>query len=459
MLNADVKAWLDSHRDEHLAGLCELLRFESISNVAEPDGCRPCADWLAARLRGIGFAAEVLETAGRPCVVGEFHAGVDLPTVLIYGHYDVQPPDPLELWDTGPFEPTVRDGWLYARGADDDKGQLFMHFAAAEAWLAASGSLPVNLKILLEGEEEIGSPSIEKFLTAHAERLAADALVISDTGFFAEGQPTITSALRGLASFEVIFNGPDRDVHSGLEGGMLTNPINALARLVAALHDDDGKVTIPGFYDDVLPVGDEEKAAWRQLPFDEADHARQMGTDALGGGERGYTALERNWLRPAVDCNGIFGGYQGQGEKTIIPASAGVKITMRLVADQDPGKIVAAFEKFVAGHTPPGIKSEVKVRHTARPVLLATDSMAAGAGLDAMAEAFAVKPVFMRCGASVPITEVFQRVLGLDAVMLGVGLPEDNLHSPNEKLKLSQFYDGTVMAAAFLENFAERFKA
>jgi acetylornithine deacetylase/succinyl-diaminopimelate desuccinylase-like protein len=451
MLNPDVKAYLQSHREEHLSALCEMLRFASMAHVKDPDGCGPCAEWIAEHLRTLGLTAQVLPTKGQPCVFGELHVSDDAPTLLIYCHYDVQPPDPLEEWTTGPFSPDVRDGWLYARGASDDKGQLMMHLAAVDAYQQAGGP-PINLKLLVEGEEEIGSPNIEPFLVEHKDRLRADALVISDVGFFADGCPSILYALRGICAFDVTFLGPNRDVHSGLEGGVITNPLNALARLTAKFHNDDGSVAIPGFYDDVVPLSDEERAMWDSLPHDDAARAKSLGLEHLAGGERGYHTLERNWVRPTLECNGLSGGYTGKGVKTVIPAKATGKFSLRLVANQDPDKIYTAIKAFIHDHTPKGIRAKIKIHSSNRPVRLPIDTPAMQAGKDAMAEAFGAEPKLICCGASIPITEILQRVLGLDAVMLGITLPEDNLHSPNERLKLDQLWRGSHMAASFYDN-------
>lgn len=453
MLPDAVRQYLDDHRQEHVESLRELLRIPSIANVrGEPDACLRAAEWLRQRLEGLGLAAEILPTDGRPCVFAHAEAASRAPTLLIYGHYDVQPPEPLELWQTPPFEPVVRDGAIYARGANDDKGQLFTHLCAVEAWQRAGGGLPVHLKVLVEGEEEIGSPNIESFFTEHAERLAADAAVISDSEFFAEGLPSITYALRGVAYAEITVTGPRADVHSGLHGGALANPINALAGLVAALHDAAGRVTIPGFYDDVLPVSDAERRAWAGLPFDEAACAASLGVGELGGGERHRTALERRWARPTLDCNGIVGGYTGEGCKTIIPSRASAKLSMRLVPNQDPEKVTAALREFTAENAPPGVVVETEILAKARPVLLATDSPAMRAARAALKEAFGAEAAMIRCGASVPVTEQIQRLLGLDAVLMGFGLPDDNLHSPNERFRLAQLYQGAVASAAFLGN-------
>ncbi len=453
MLNPNVARYLNDKRPRHLAKLKELLRIPSQANN-QPQACEDAAQWLRRELEAMGVPARVIATPGRPNVLAELHVSDAAPALLVYGHYDVQPPDPLDLWKTPPFEPTERDGFLYARGASDDKGQLFTHLMAIEAWQKAGGGLPVNLKILLEGEEEVGSPNLEPFLAEHAGELAADAAVISDSAFFAEGVPSLTYSLRGLAYFEITFIGPDHDLHSGINGGAVRNPINALAAMVAHLHDDHGRVMIPGFYDDVLPVSDADRHAWRQLPFDEAEYAASLGLDALSGGEKGLTALERIWGRPTLDCNGIVGGYTGPGSKTVIPARASTKISTRLVPNQDPARIVAGMKKFVADHTPAGIRSEVAVYAQARAVLLNRDGAAMRSAQAAVAEAFGRDPVFVRCGASIPVTELFQRLLGMDVVLLDIGLPEDNLHAPNERFSLEHLYRGAVASAAFMQNFA-----
>jgi acetylornithine deacetylase/succinyl-diaminopimelate desuccinylase-like protein len=451
MLAQTVTQYLRDNRRRHLAELFELLRLPSVANT-EPHACRLTAEWLVQRLRRCGLQARTVSTAGQPNVLASLHVGDDLPTLLIYGHYDVQPPDPLEQWQSPPFEPVVRDGAIWARGANDDKGQLYAHIMAVEAWQQAGGGVPVNLRVLIEGQEEVGSPDMEPFLADHAEELSADAAVISDSEFFAENLPSITCSLRGLAYVEVTFLGPSADIHSGLHGGAVTNPINALARLLAGMHDNAGRVTLPGFYDDVLPLTEAERKGWEALPFDPGEYARGLGVEALGGGEAGFSVLERRWARPTLDANGIVGGYTGAGSKTIIPAEASVKISMRLVPDQDPVRIVEGFRQHVAEHTPPGIRAEVKLNAGARPVMIRPESPAMEAGKAALAEAFGPAPALVRCGASVPITELFQRLLGLDAVLMGFGLPGDNLHSPNEHYNLEQFYRGAIASAAMMGN-------
>lgn len=457
MLPNAVADYLERHRQQHLAALMDLLRFPSVANIRqEPSGCRRCAEWLAERLAGLGLTAEVVPVeGGHPNIIARgqsSHPGAR--TVLLYGHYDVQPPEPLEAWHSPPFEPEVRDGCIWARGASDDKGQLMAHLMALEAWQRAGGGLPVNVKLFLEGEEEIGSPRLEPFLRARAGDLRADFAVISDSEFFAPGLPSITYGLRGLAYVEVTLRGPSADVHSGVHGGAVANPVNALAALIAAMHGADGRVALPGFYDDVLPLSDRERAEWAGLPWDEAEYARSLGLDVLGGGEKGYSALERRWARPTLDCNGIVGGYTGPGSKTIIPAQASAKVSMRLVARQDPDRIVEGFRRFVAEHTPPGLTADVKVNAGARPVLLATQSPAMAAARAALGEAFGRAPAMIRCGASVPVTELFQRILGLDAVLMGFSLPDDNIHSPNERYRLDQFGRGGIACAAILHNLA-----
>ncbi len=459
MLPGVITEYLESHRDRQLAKLFELLRIPSIANDASlPDQCLRAAEWLVEHIRSLGLDAEVVPSAGKPAVLAEARVGEDLPTLLVYCHYDVQPPEPLDEWESEPFEPVVRDGNIYARGASDDKGPLMAYLAAVEAWQKAGGGLPVNVKFFIEGEEEIGSPNVEPFLTEHRDRLSADTAAVADTWFFAKDTPSITYGLRGLAYFEVTFTGASSDVHSGMHGGALANPVHALSRMISNLHDSDGRVTIGGFYDDVSGATDEELQAWSKLPFDEAKYAASLGVDTLSGGEKGRGVLERLWARPTVDCNGIIGGYTGEGSKTIIPSTASAKVSIRLVPHQRPDKIVAAFKGFVAAHTPPGVKSSVDVRATARPVLVPTDSPEVQAAEDAMREAFGGEAAFIRGGASVPVTETIQRILGIDALMMGCGLPDDNVHAPNEKYAIDMFMRTSVAAAALMNNLGRRGK-
>ena len=455
MLPASIQKYLESHREEHLGKLFELLRIPSVAN-RDDDACARAAGWLAGYLEQLGLETEIVPTAGKPNVLGYLHSSDVAPTLLIYSHYDVQPPEPLELWESDPFEPTVRDGWIYARGADDDKGQLLTHLMAIEAYQRTGETLPVNLKVFIEGQEEIGSPNLEEFIATHPEQLSADTALISDSAFFADGIGSITYGLRGLVCVELTLLGPSRDVHSGVYGGAITNPANALAKMIAEMHDSSGAVTIPGFYDDVVPLSDSERAQWSALPSDESAISAEVGVETLGGGEEGYSALERTWARPTLDCNGIVAGYTDVGSKTIIPAQASAKISMRLVGNQDPEKVVAGFKKFVADHTPVGIKANLTVNAQARPVLLAVDSPAMNAATDAIREAFECETLFVRCGASVPVTELIQRIVGVDPVMMGFGLPDDRLHGPNERFRLDQFFRGAAAVAAFMQNLADR---
>jgi acetylornithine deacetylase/succinyl-diaminopimelate desuccinylase-like protein len=392
MLPGEIIEDLRNHLDEDLARLFELLRIPSIANRAaargsEGDDCARAARWLADYARSLGLSAEVIPTAGRPVVLAEARGPEGAPTMLVYCHYDVQPPEPLEEWDAPPFEPAVRGGNIHARGASDDKGPLMAYLAAAGAWrryLAGGGAggregaaaLPVTLKFLVEGEEEIGSPNIEAFLRSRRERLSADVAVVADTSFFSAGVPSITYGLRGLAYVEVSVRGAATDVHSGMHGGAVANPINGLARMIAGMHDANGRVTLEGFYDGVVCVTDAEREAWAALPFDEPAYAASLGVEQLGGGEAGRGVLERLWARPTLDCNGIVGGYTAPGSKTIIPAAASAKISMRLVPRQDPERIVSALRRFVASHTPAGLASSVQVNALARPVLVPPDSPA-----------------------------------------------------------------------------------
>ena len=451
-----VETYVETNRQAILDSLFELLRFPSIANVASPDGCRPCAEWLMNYLAEAGFAAELLDVPNaQPAVFAEHHEGDDLPTLLIYGHYDVQPADPLDLWDSEPFEPEIRDGWIYARGADDDKGQLFCHVIAACAYLNTSTLMGLNLKLFIEGEEEIGSSHMPKLLELYKDKLAADALVISDTAFFAEGQPSITTALRGMAAIEITATGPDRDLHSGSEGGMVANPINALCHIVASMHDANGKIAIDGFYDNILSPTKDELANWDALNYNAAGHAAELGAPSLGGGERDIPPLVRNWARPTLDANGITGGYQGPGQKTIIPSTASVKISCRLVPRQDPHHVQECIRRHVQANTPEGITTTIQAKAGVGAVEFPIHSPAVAAVKTAMAGAFGCEALTIRAGASIPITKHFQDILGLNAVLAGIGLREDNIHSPNEKFKLTQFFGGIDFSTRLISEIAK----
>ncbi len=446
-----------SHRDEFLDELKAFLSIPSISTQAEhkPDIER-AAVWLRDRLQDAGFPrAEVMPTAGHPVVYGEWMAaGADAPTILIYGHYDVQPPDPLDLWETPPFEPTVVGDDLFARGASDDKGQLYVHVKAMEAFRETEGAPPVNVKCIFEGEEESGSPSLEPFIREHTDLLAADVAVVSDTGMLGKETPSIVYGLRGLAYVEVEVTGPDHDLHSGLYGGAVLNPINALCAMIARLHDEDGRITIPGFYDRVRPLSDEERAELAEAPFDRQEWLEEAGV-TTDWGEPDYTIIERTSARPTLDVNGIWGGYIEPGAKTVLPSKACAKISMRLVPDQDPVRIGQLFRDYFTDIAPQGVDVAVRPLHGGEPAIVDRDSPAMKAASRAYAKAFGKEPVLVRRGGSIPVVATFQKVLGVETVLMGFGLPDDRLHSPNEKFHLPNFYRGIEAAIHFMKALGE----
>lgn len=447
MQNGDT--YFREHRDEHLNQLKELLRIPSISalSVHKAD-CRRAAEWLAAELKRVGMTrVEILETGGHPAVYAERLDSPGKPTALIYGHYDVQPVDPLNLWNTPPFEPAVRDGKLYARGASDDKGQVFMHVKVIEALLQQEGKLPVNLKLLIEGEEEIGSENLERFVAAQKDLLQADVVVISDTGLYARGVPSLTYALRGLAAMEVHVTGAKGDLHSGLFGGAAPNAVRSLVQLLATLYRPDGGVAVQGFYDGVQGLSAEEKQSFASLDFSEAAYAQELGVTALPG-EPGFTALERLWARPTLELNGVYGGFQGEGTKTVIPAKASAKITCRLVPNQDPTHVLDAIEAHLRANCPPGVSVEV-VRQGGSPAAITPiDHPAIRAAMAALKEAYGKESKFIRGGGSIPVVGMFQQVLGTPSVLMGFGLEDENFHAPNEHFNLENFDTG--MRALYL---------
>ena len=430
---SDVQGYIGSELARFTDEILEFLRIPSVSAKSEhDDDMRRTAAWLHDKMEAAGLEAEVLETARHPVVLGEWRgAGADAPTVLVYGHYDVQPAEPLELWDSPPFEPEFRDGRLYARGSTDDKGQLYLHIKAAEAHLKAEGSLPVNLTVLAEGEEEIGSPSLVPFVEAQKERLACDAVVISDTGMFAPGLPALLFSLRGLAYFELRVVGPSSDLHSGEYGGPVVNPAMALGRMLATLHDDQGRITIDGFYDDVLDWDGETRDAIRDLPFDEDDFARSLCT-APTGGEPGYSLLERLWIRPTCEVNGLLSGYTGEGAKTVLPAEAMAKVSFRLVSDQNPQQVAELFRAHVASVTPPGVTVTIEELHGGMPWRAQLDGGLKEAATTALLKAFGSAPVLAGGGGSIPIVGEFERILDAPVLLMGFSLPGANLHAPNE---------------------------
>jgi len=429
--------------------LCELLRIDSVSaDSTRRDSVRRAAGWVLNQLQNLGLQGELIETAGHPLVYAESPPVPGAPTVLVYGHYDVQPPDPLNEWKSPPFEPTRRDGNIYARGATDDKGQMLTHIKSAEAWLKTTGKLPVQLKYLIEGEEEVGSLNLYKYIDQHADRLKCDVVVISDCSQFGPGQPAITYGLKGIAYYELRLTGPKQDLHSGTFGGAVTNPANTLSKLIAALTDADGRIQLAGFYDDVVPLSDHERAEMKKLPFTEAAFMQQLGVTGVTG-EVGYTTLERRWARPTCDVNGLWSGYQGEGAKTVLPAKAGAKFSFRLVPNQDPKKVSAALEQFLRDRLPPGITMELIDFHGAPGVVVPLDSPYMAAAARAITHGFGVAPVFIREGGSIPVVVNFKKALGVDTLLLGWGLDDDNTHSPNEKFCLADFHRG-IKASAYL---------
>ena len=454
----DPTAYVEQHRERCLAHLQDLLRIPSVSALSQhrPDVWR-AAEWVAEDLRAIGLhGVEVIPDAegGHPLVYGEWLDAPGCPTLLIYGHYDVQPPDPLELWQTPPFEPTVRGDDLYARGASDDKGQMLALLKGVEAVLQTQGRLPINLKVLIEGEEEVSGTHIERFVRAHAARLRADAALIADSPMFAPGLPTLCTGLRGLVYTEIEAHGAAHDLHSGLYGGAAPNALGGLAAILAGLKDEStGRIQVPGFYDAVEPPTEQETAAWARLPFDERAYlTREVGASALAG-EQGYSVLERTWARPTLDVNGAVGGFTGEGAKTVIPARAMAKVSMRLVPRQDPAQVFASFERYVQELCPPGIRATVRLLGRAAPVTLPADTPAMRAAAMALEETFGTPAALVRMGGSIPIVATFLSAAGVPSVLAGFGLPDDNLHAPNEKFHLPNFFAAIRFTAHFLQRY------
>ena len=454
----DVLDRIDAEKETYLEELKDYIRIPSISTDPDhKDDVRRAAEFLQAKMAAAGLTAELIETAGHPLVYGEWTgAPAGAPTVLFYGHYDVQPVDPVDLWRHPPFEPTVEGDKLVARGATDDKGQSYTHVKAVEAMLAERGALPVNVKFIVEGEEEAGGQAIEEYVRRDGgKRLACDCVVVSDTSLYAPGQPSLIYGLKGLAYMEIKVTGPNRDLHSGTFGGAVTNPLNALAQIVARLRDpQSGRILIPGFYDDVRPLADWERSEWGKLPFDEGEYREELGVDALFG-EEGYTTRERTWGRPTCDVNGIFGGYMGKGAKTVLPSWGGAKVSMRLVPDQEPQKIAKLFEDYVREIAPAGVTVEVSYLHGADPVVVEAQGPIVDAALEAMADVWGARPVRIREGGSIPIVSTFAQVLGVPVLLLGFGLHDDGLHSPNEKFNISHFYNGIRSVARLLDRLGE----
>jgi acetylornithine deacetylase/succinyl-diaminopimelate desuccinylase-like protein len=456
----DLFKYLEANRDRYLSELNEFLRIPSISTNREnqPD-VEHCAQWVVEHLKSIGLeSVQTFETSGHPIVYGEWLRASGRPTVLFYGHYDVQPVDPVNLWTTPPFEPSIRQGEIYARGSSDDKGQMFVHFKGVEAYLKNTGKLPCNLKMLIEGEEEIGSTNLENFVRDHKDKLKADLALISDTEIFARGVPSITYALRGLAYMEVEVVGPNRDLHSGSFGGAVHNPIQALCEMIASLHDKNGRVTIPHFYENVRPLTKKERGAFRKLPFSERKYARDLGVKILYG-EKGFSPLERVWCRPTLECNGIWGGFIEEGAKTVLPTKAAAKISMRLVPDQKSSEIEKLFVKHIKRIAPRTVTVSVNSLHGGEAAITPIDSPGVKAGVEALRKAFGKTPLYQREGGSIPIVVLLKELLGIDTVLLGLGLPDDNTHAPDEHLNLENFFGGIRTSVHFFDELPKFMEA
>lgn len=450
---ADLEQWLAANDQRIHDELFEFLRIPSISAKSDHDAdTRRAADWLHKKLATIGFTTETLETKGHPVVLAEWRkAPAWAPTILIYGHYDVQPSEPDDLWTSPAFEPEIRDGKIFARGSVDDKGQLWIHVKALEAHLATRGTLPVNIIVLAEGEEEIGSENLAPFVEAHAERLKCDGVVISDSAMFAPGIPSILSSLRGLAYFEITAVGPNGDLHSGMYGGAVVNPAMALARVLATLHDADGKIAIKGFYDQVRPFPDAVRAGMRTLLFSDANFMKELDVSALGG-EAGYTTLEKLWTRPTCEVNGLLSGYTGEGAKTVLPAKAMAKVSCRLVPDQDPSVIESLMTAHIAAHTPAGVAITVRHLHGGKPWRAELDGPLFDAAKRALEAAFGREPVIVGEGGSIPVVGDFERVLKAPVLLVGFGLPGENAHAPDEWISVDNLRRGLrAMAALYSE--------
>ncbi len=447
-----IEKYINQNKDKFVDELKEFLKIPSIStNPENSNDVRKCAEYVKSQLDEIGLEnVKLYETPGHPIVYGEWlNAGKGKPTILIYGHYDVQPVDPVELWTDPPFSPTIRNGNIYARGSADDKGQVYIHIKSLQAHFINNKSLPVNIKFLIEGEEEIGSENLDAFIENNKELLKCDYVVVSDTAMFDRDVPSICYGLRGLAYMQVDVTGPNRDLHSGSFGGAVDNPINALAHIICKLKDDNGKILIEGFYDDVRQLTPKEREEYSKLPFDEKRYKKDLEIDELFG-EEGYTTLERASGRPTLDCNGIWGGA-----KTVLPSKAGAKISMRLVPDQQPEKIEKLFAEYVKKISPKSVKVKISSLHGGKGAITPIDSPAMGAAVEALRKGFGKEPVFMREGGSIPVVNTFQTLLGAPTILLGFGLPDENAHSPDEHLNLTNFHKGILSISHFLNELSK----
>lgn len=451
---ADVSTYIKDNRQRYVDELVELLKFPSISADSKHAGdIEKCADFLVAHFKSLGLDAKRMPTGGHPLVYAEWLGAPGQPTVLIYGHYDVQPPDPLNLWESPPFEPVIKNGKLFARGSSDNKGQFYAHVKGIEAHLKQNQKLPVNVKLLIEGEEEIASKNLEDFIKKNQQMLKADVVIVSDSAMAGPNQPAITYGLRGLAYLEIRVDGPNRDLHSGAYGGSVANPAEVLAKMLAKCKDDKGRVQIPGFYDDVLAVDQKERELMSKVPFSESSDRENLGIP-VHFGEEGFSTLERRWARPTFEINGIFGGYMGEGPKTVLPAWAGAKVSMRLVPNQNPEKIAGLFEAFIDKIKPGIAKVSVKRYEGAFPSVVPIVGPFVEAATRAVTKGFGKAPVFTREGGTIPVVSTFKKVLGIDTILIGYGQNDDNLHSPNEKYTLDDYQRGILTSAHLLEEMA-----
>ncbi len=451
----EVIDFIRNNKENYINELNEFLKIPSISTLPEnKEDMLKCAQFVSGKLKNAGMSrVEIFKTEGHPIVYGEWLGAPGKPTVLVYGHYDVQPVDPIELWDNPPFDPVIKNGKIYARGATDDKGQVFMHIKSVEAFFKTIGSLPLNIKYLIEGEEEIGSSNLTSFINHNKDLLKCDAVLISDTSLYEEGVPSLTYGLRGLTYVEVEVIGPNRDLHSGEYGGSVANPINILAEIISKLHDKNGRIAIPGFYDDIVKLTKKEKENYKKLKFSEKKFAKDLKVTELKG-EKGYSTLERIWIRPTLDCNGIIGGFTGKGAKTVIPSKVTAKISMRLVPNQNSKKIFKLFTKYIKQIAPRSVKVNVTSLHGGEPSLTPLNDKATIAASKAMEKAFGKKTVFIREGGSIPIVTDFSKSLKSPVVLMGLGLNSENLHSPNEHFNLNNFELGIISSAYFLKEYS-----
>lgn len=451
----DWKDYQQKNKERFLNELIELLRIPSVSARSEhKDDMQKCADAMKQKLIDAGVdKAEVYQTEGHPIVYGEKIIDANKPTVLVYGHYDVQPPDPLELWHSGPFDPVIKDGKLYARGSADDKGQVYMHVKALETMMATN-SLATNIKFIIEGEEEIGSPSLATFVKQHKELLKADVILISDTSMLSLDTPSIDVGVRGLSYIEIEVTGANRDLHSGVYGGAVANPITILAKMIAGLHDADNHITIPGFYDDVVEATDAERKLMAKAPFDESEYKKDLGVNELWG-EKGFTTNERTGIRPTLEINGIWGGYMGEGSKTVLPSKAHAKISCRLVPNQKTNTITTLVINHLKSIAPPCVDVNIIIHHGGEPYMTPIESKGYKAAAKAIETTFGKQPIPVRGGGSIPICSLFEQELGIKIIFMGFGLDSDNLHSPNEKYDLANYYKGIETIPYFHKYFAE----